>query len=131
MPTALVLSAGGMWTAWEAGAWRVLRHRFQADLIVGASAGAWVGWAIAGGCEPEKLIGLWLDPRISGIMRFGIHRSGIFRPEALFEQAQYLFERFQPKMPFALTLVELPFLRSRIVREPEVTWRHLAAACAI
>ena len=131
MTTALVLAAGGMWAAWEVGAWRVLRHRFQPDLIVGASAGAWVGWAIAGGCEPEELISLWLDPRIGGIMRFGIHRTGIFRPEALFEWAQDLFERFRPKIPFALTLVELPFLRSRIVRDSEVTWRHLAAACAI
>jgi NTE family protein len=131
MNTALVLSAGGMWTAWEAGAWSVLRHRFQPDLIVGASAGAWVGWCIAGGCEPEELIGHWLDPRIGGLMRFGIHGTGIFRPEALFEQAQDLFERFRPKIPFALTIVELPFLRSRIVRDSEVTWRHLAAACAI
>src|SRR5437016_8995467 len=131
MTTALVLSAGGLWAAWEVGAWRVLRDRFQPDLIVGASAGAWVGWAIAGGCTPEELIGLWLDPRIGGIMRFGIHRTGIFRPETLFEHAQELFERFRPKIPFALTLVELPYLRSRIVRESEVTWRHLAAACAI
>ena len=34
MTGALVLSAGGMWTAWEVGAWRVLRHRFEPDLIV-------------------------------------------------------------------------------------------------
>ena len=119
MTTALVLSAGGMWTAWEVGAWRVLRERFEPDLIVGASAGAWIGWALAGGCTMEALVSLWLEPRIGGIMRFGIHRSGIFRPETLFEQAQEIFERFRPKVPFALTLVELPYLRSRIVRESD------------
>ena len=79
MTTALVLSAGGMWTAWEVGAWRVLRERFEPDLIVGASAGAWIGWAIAAGCTPEVLIDLWLAPRIGGIMRFGVHRTGIPR----------------------------------------------------
>jgi NTE family protein len=34
-------------------------------------------------------------------------------------------------MPFALTVVELPSLRSHIVREHEITWKHLAASCAI
>ena len=48
---ALVLSAGGQWGAWEAGAWKVLSQTFQPDLIVGASVGAWNGWAIAGGCS--------------------------------------------------------------------------------
>ena len=38
--TALVLSAGGMYGAYQAGAWRVLAERFQPDLIVGASIGA-------------------------------------------------------------------------------------------
>jgi hypothetical protein len=31
-------------------------------LIVGASAGGWNGWAIAGGCTPEQLARMWLDP---------------------------------------------------------------------
>src|ERR1017187_6900392 len=47
--TALVLSAGGLWAAWEVGAWSVLRERFRSDLIVGASAGAWNGWPEPGG----------------------------------------------------------------------------------
>jgi NTE family protein len=34
-------------------------------------------------------------------------------------------------MPFALTTVELPSLRSHIVRDREITWQHLAACCAI
>ena len=34
-------------------------------------------------------------------------------------------------MPFALTMVEIPSLRSRIVRENEITPLHLAASCAI
>ena len=54
MPTALVLSAGGMFAAWEAGVWKALSGRFQPDVIVGTSAGAWNGWAIAGAPRPKS-----------------------------------------------------------------------------
>jgi len=129
--TALVLSAGGLWAAWEVGAWRVLRTRFRPDLIVGASAGSWNGWAIAGGCTPEELAHLWLDPATSGVMRLGLHPMGFLQGEPLLAKARELFERFQPRIPFALTMVEVPSLRSHIVRGRDVTWRHLAASCAI
>src|ERR1035438_5321759 len=56
MPCALVLSAGGMFGAYQAGAWNVLSRRFQPDLVVGASVGALNGWAIAGGCSPAELL---------------------------------------------------------------------------
>jgi len=57
--TALVLSAGGMYGAYQAGAWKELADVFRPDLVVGASIGALTGWAIAGGCEPEELIARW------------------------------------------------------------------------
>ncbi len=38
--TALVLSAGGMFGAYQAGAWGEISARFQPDLVVGASAGS-------------------------------------------------------------------------------------------
>ena len=47
------------------------------------------------------------------------------------EKARELFERYRPRIPFALTMVELPSLRSRIVRESEITALHLAASAAI
>jgi len=127
----LVLSAGGMWAAWEVGAWKVLRERFQPDLVVGASAGAWNGWAIAGGVTPEELARDWLDPLTGGIMRFGIHSRGVLRPDALFAKSRDLFARTRPKIPFGLTMVEVPSLRVRLVRESEMAWEHLAASCAI
>jgi predicted acylesterase/phospholipase RssA len=40
MKRALVLSGGGMFGAWQAGAWSVLARHFQPDLVVGASAGS-------------------------------------------------------------------------------------------
>jgi NTE family protein len=129
--TALVLSAGGLWTAWEVGAWSVLRERLRPDLIVGASAGAWNGWAIAGGCTPEELARLWLDPAAGQIMRFGLHSTGFLQGEPLHAKARELFERFSPRVPFALTTVGVPGLRCHIVRDRDIAWRHLAASCAI
>ncbi|MBS1859666.1 MAG: patatin-like phospholipase family protein [Acidobacteria bacterium] len=128
---ALVLSAGGLWAAWEVGAWSVLHERFRPRLIVGASAGAWNGWAIAGGASPDDLTRDWLDPSLADFIRFGLHRAGCLRGEPLCEVARELFARYRPAMPFALTLVEVPSLKVRIVREHEITWRHLAASCAI
>ena len=120
-----------MWAAWEVGAWKVLRERFQPDLIVGASAGAWNGWGIAGGISPEELERQWLDPRTAEIMRFAPHLGGCFRPEVLFEKARELFARGRPVMPFGLTIVEVPSLKLQLVRGAEIGWRHLAASCAI
>jgi NTE family protein len=131
MINALVLSAGGFWAAWEVGAWKVLRERFQADLIVGASAGSWNGWAIASGCTPEELEHEWLDPRMAGVMQFGLQSAGFLLAEPLHEKARELFSRFHPRTPFALTIVEMPKMRSRIVRETEIGPLHLAASCAI
>jgi len=120
-----------MFAAWEVGAWKALQRHFQPDLIVGASAGAWNGWAIAGGCSPDELARDWLDPRTGKIMQLGLHSTGILRPQALHEKARDLFARFQPRVPFGLVMVEVPRLRMQLVRGPEVTWRHLAATCAI
>ena len=128
---ALVLSAGGMYAAWEVGVWKALRERFQFDLIVGTSAGAWNAWMIAGGISPDELTREWLDPTAATIMQLGLHRSGVMRPEALHEKAHELFARFQPRIPFGLTLAEVPRLRPLLVRGPDVTWRHLAATASI
>ncbi len=129
--TALVLSAGGLFAAWEAGVWKALAPRFRPDIVVGASAGAWNAWAIAGGASGEDLCRIWRDPQIGKIMQFGPHRAGLLRPGALYASARQMFESFQPRCPFACTLVELPSLRLRLFRGPEITWRHLAATCAI
>ena len=68
MPCALVLSAGGMFGAYQAGAWKVLTGSFQPDFIVGASAGALNAWAIAGGCSPAELCDSWTDPASADLM---------------------------------------------------------------
>jgi NTE family protein len=123
MTTALVLSAGGMWAAWEVGAWRVIRERVQPDFIVGASAGAWNGVAIAGGGSPDELAREWMDASIGKIMSE--------RPHQMYEKAREICARYPARRRFALTMVEVPSLRLRIVREHELTWRHLAASGSI
>lgn len=123
MITALVLSAGGMFAAWQAGVWKVLAEHFRPDLIIGASSGAWNGWLIAGGATPDELIEQWHDPSVAA--------TWLFRPELLRRKAQSLYAHSRPQTPFGLTVVEVPHFRSRLVRGPDVTWRHLAATCSI
>ena len=120
-----------MFAAWEAGFWKVLGERFRPDLIVGTSAGAWNGWSIAGGATPGDLIREWTDPRTADLMQWGLHRSGCLRPDALYAKARELLVRYQPRVPFALTLTELPRLRPVLARDGEITWRHLAASASI
>lgn len=120
-----------MFAAWEVGVWMALRERFQLDLIVGASAGAWNGWAIAGGLSPDELIREWMDPVTGTIMQPGLHSKGFLRPKMLHQKARELCARSRPCMPFGLTLAEVPRLRAHLIRDSEVTWRHLAAACSI
>ena len=120
-----------MFAAWEAGVWNVLHKHVRPDMIVGASAGAWNGWVLAGGGTPEDLVREWLDPDKRRLLQPGLHRAGILRPDALHRQAHELAERYRPRIPFGLTMVEVPGMRLRLVRGPEITWRHLAAACSI
>ena len=122
--TALVLSAGGMFGAWQVGVWKALSGRFQPDLVVGASAGALNGWAIAGGASAEDLKESWLDPATSKILL-------LRRPEALFQVARSLYNRFRPHLPIGVPLVEFPRLRARLARNEEIRWEHLAASCSI
>jgi NTE family protein len=131
MPTALVLSAGGMFAAWEIGVWKALAERFRPDLVVGASAGALNAWCIAGGATPADLEAEWLSASTAKLLEPGLHLTGVLRPGALYAKAKELCARYQPLIPCAITLAEVPRLRMAIARDREITWRHLAAACAI
>jgi predicted acylesterase/phospholipase RssA len=134
MPCALVLSAGGMFGAYQAGAWKVLSANFQADLVVGASAGTLNAWAIAGGCSPAELCAAWTDRASADLMHLRIPSlpwRGIFDPAPLYRRVDDFFVRFQPRLPFATTLVEVPRLRPVYVTGDRVTPAHLRASCAI
>jgi len=115
---ALVLSGGGLFGAWQAGAWSVLVKHFAPDLVVGASVGSLNGYVIASGGTPEELRAMWLEPSFA---HFGDLPSNIRR----------MMARYSLRIPFAITATELPRMTPRIFRDSEITWQHLAASCAL
>ena len=134
MPCALVLSAGGMFGAYQAGAWNVLSQHFQPDLVVGTSVGALNGWAIAGGCSAAELLEMWRNPATSDTMRLHfpfVPWNGLIDPAALARQVQDWFVRFKPRVAYSTTMVEVPRLRLVRVPHEQITPQHLMAACAI
>jgi NTE family protein len=124
-----VLSAGGMFGAWQAGVWKALSRHFAPDLVIGASVGSLNGWGIAGGLAPDRLAAYWLDPEVANLIRPRFRRS-LFDPAPLHRTARMLVETCRPVIPYATTLTELPRLRARIVRGEEMGWEHLVAACS-
>jgi NTE family protein len=134
MPTALVLSAGGMFGAYQAGAWNVLSQRFQPDMIVGTSAGALNGWVIAGGGSADGLLATWRDPATAGTMRLRfpiLPWKGCIDPAGLARYVQECYARFQPRIPYSATLVEIPRLRQVRIPHERITPAHLMASCAV
>ena len=134
MPTALVLSAGGMFGAYQAGAWNALSRWFQPDMVVGTSAGALNGWAIAGGCSGADLLATWRDPATAGTMRLRfpiLPWKGFIDPAGLARYVQDWYERFQPRIPFSATVVEVPRLRQVRIPHERITPAYLMASCAV
>ena len=111
---ALVLSGGGLFGAWQAGAWRVASQHFQPDLIVGASIGSLNGYLIAAGISPEDLEAMWRNPALSD--RHSLQ-------DWLRQMVEYPLRR-----PFAITVTDLLRMKMSIYRDQEITWRHLAAS---
>jgi NTE family protein len=132
--TALVLSAGGMFGAYQAGAYKAIAERVQPDIVVGASVGALNGWPIAAGCSPDALIERWLDPSAGEALRLLPNhgwRNGWFDPAPLRAQARRIFGDFTPRIPFGVVVVEAPSFRTVLVEHPHVTADHLQATCSI
>jgi NTE family protein len=132
--TALVLSGGGMFGAYQAGVWKALSGRLTPRIVVGASVGALNGWLIASGVTAEDLVEMWLDPAASTLMTYASPRSplgGVFDPRPLRDRAQHLVERYTPRVEYGVVVLQLPWLRPELVRNAEVSWRHLVASCSV
>jgi len=134
MKTALVLSAGGMFGAYQAGVWKALQPVFRPDVVIGCSVGSINGWAIASGIAGDELIRIWLDARCATLM---IPRApwrpwrSLFEPAPLQQMVRELAATYTPRVPFALAVTRLPQLRLEIVETPHLTWQHLLASCAV
>ena len=135
MPCALVLSAGGMFGAYQAGVWKALAPRFQPDLIVGASVGALNAWAIAGGCSADELCESWMERSSADLMHLrtvpGLPWNGIFDATPLHRKVDEFYTRFRPRVTYATNIVELPRFRQVCVSGDRMTAAHLRASCAI
>ncbi len=134
MPSALVLSAGGLFGAYQAGAWNALWQRFQPEMVVGASAGAINGWAIAGGCPAAEILAMWLDPAMAEVTRPHfplLPWKGCVDPAALEKRVRDLYTRFQPGVPYSATIVEVPWMRLVRVGQDRIAPEHLMASCAV
>jgi predicted acylesterase/phospholipase RssA len=120
MKRALVFSSGGIFGAWQAGVWRGLAEELEwtPDIVVGASVGSLNGYAVAGGATPEELCAFWMRPEVGRLRNL---------PETI----RGLMERYSLRMDFAVTMTDLLRMKPKISRGSDVTWRHLAASCAI
>src|SRR5579863_67801 len=119
MKTALVLSGGGMFGAWQAGGWSALAPGIQPDLVVGASVGSLNGYAIAAGWSPLELSDFWSHPLVAG----GFSR--------LPEMIQALVAARPLQLEYGVVLVDPLRMKPRTFTGPEITWRHLLASCAV
>ncbi len=134
LKTALVLSAGGMFGAYQAGAWRAMEETFHPDIVVGASAGSLNSWAIAGGATADDLERIWLDPAGVKLARFRLVQApwrGVFDSRPLYTHIENLWHRYRPRVEIGVVAVDLLTLTARLFRNEEIGWKHLAASCAV
>lgn len=131
---AVLFSAGGMFGAWQAGAWEVLESVYRPDLVIGASIGSLNGWMVAAGCPASEMVSRWLDARDFTRLRWRFPPTpagGCLDPRSLEELARVLHATYQPSRPVGIVCTEARRLRHRLFRDDEITWRHLAASCAV
>jgi predicted acylesterase/phospholipase RssA len=114
----------------------------QPDLIVGASVGSLNGYAIAGGATPQELAEFWLQPatadfsRLPDTIRALLHRYPLDSTSTTPSPDERPCSRDSSRRPkeaigFAVVLTDPLRLKPRIFSGAEITWRHLAASCAI
>lgn len=131
---ALVLSGGGLFGAWQAGAWSVLAGRFQPDLVVGCSIGALNGWLIASGMAPEELVRMWKEIARRGRSRLRVPwppMAGILGFDGFDDLIREIHGHRQPKRECWTVMTRLAGLRAELVRGEDTSWEHLAASCAL
>ncbi len=132
--TALILSAGAMFGAYQAGVWQALEGRFQPDVIIGASVGSLNGWAIAGGMSADSLADRWLALPEAARIRPRFPRrllDGFVDASYLQRWIQELHLHLQPRCEFALVMTRVLPLQSELILSPHITWQHLANSCAM
>ena len=132
--TALVLSAGGSFGAYQVGVWKELEKHFTPDIVVGTSIGSIHAWCIAGGATGADLEEMWLDTRRAPEFRLRVPlswRHGIFEGGKMERQIQDLHARFAPQRPVGIVCTSVRGLRQTLFCNEEITWQHIAGSCAV
>lgn len=123
-----------MYGAYQAGAWKVLSRHFQPDLVVGVSIGSLNAWVVASGAPPELLEQHWLEGEDLATYRLRWPASltqGVVDPANAHAVMQRMHRELQPQIPLAVLACKGWNLRPVVFKDREITWRHLAASCAI
>lgn len=132
--TALVLSGGGLFGAWQVGAWSALENHLRPDVVIGCSIGSLNGWAIAGGASAEELAGWWRKAAVEGRLRWRLPRTpleGFLDARQIDGWIAELHAAFQPRLEYYCVMTELARLKPKLVEGRHTTWKHLAASCAL
>ncbi len=131
---ALILGGGGMFGAYQAGVWEILAPHIRPDVFIGASIGSLNAWALSAGCPPGEWAATWQKMPAGALLSLRRPHSllGGFIDTGVFEHTvQQIHGRFTPVVPCAIALTDLFRLKPWIAVTPNVTWRHLAASCAV
>jgi predicted acylesterase/phospholipase RssA len=123
-----------MFGAYQAGVWAVLAPRLRPDLFIGASVGGLNAWVMSSGCPPEEWTTAWETMAMGTPPCLRLPRSllgGCIETEVFERTIQEVYSRFTPRVPCAIALTDLLRLKPWIAVTPGVTWRHLAASCAV
>jgi NTE family protein len=118
MKLALVFSGGGLFGAWQAGVWAGIESRVRPDLVVGASVGALNGYSVACGATGERLCAMWRDRELTKF-------------SSLPKNIRFLMSQHRPGTDFAVAVTDLLRMKPLVFQNDEITWRHMAASCAI
>ena len=131
---AVVFGAGGLFGAYHIGAWKVLHRHFDPELVVGVSIGSLIGWMVACGYPIEELEREWLSGDRYRRPRPRIPYSplhGLLNPKSVHAMMREMVEKLRPKLRYAAVACSLPKLETVVYEAPSITWRHLAASCAV
>lgn len=131
MRRGLILSGGGFFGAFQAGAYEELG---KFDCVTGASAGALNAWAIASGMPPSELQALWL--RAAGEARAGLHwprfwGDGVLDTSRVEAMVRRMVRDWRPRVELGIVVSQGWNLEQTLIRGAAVNADVLLASCAV
>jgi len=131
MARGLILSGGGFFGAFQAGAYEELG---EFDCVAGASAGALNAWAIASGMPPQELQAIWL--RAAGATRAGLHwprywGDGWLDASHLEAMVREMVRDWRPRIELGVVVSQGWNLEQKLIRGAAVDAHALLASCAV